>query len=107
MLCLLDIRIERRSDEAHLGCTHRAESRPQFLDSVACSGYIDRRIEPSRDTPGTLESLAERFGRRSASRQGFRRAAIPQNPPGYCRKFLGKHGFCGVRCVKWGKHEIR
>jgi hypothetical protein len=43
MLCLLDIRIERRSDEAHLGCTYRAESRPQFLDAVACSGHIDIR----------------------------------------------------------------
>ena len=44
MLCLLDIRIERPSDEAHLGCTHQTESRPQFLDSVACSRHIDRGV---------------------------------------------------------------
>src|SRR5947207_10184659 len=48
MLCLLDIRIERPSDEAHLGCTHQTESRPQFLDSVACSRHIDRGVSDRR-----------------------------------------------------------
>src|SRR3954452_22202415 len=47
---LLGVRIERRSDEAHLGCTHRAESRPRAQGTASRGGKSrkdSRRVDAS------------------------------------------------------------
>jgi hypothetical protein len=61
MFCRLDIRIERRSDEAYPGCTHRSERRARFLDTVTSSDLIDLRTQgavPSVRRPETPTRLA-------------------------------------------------